>query len=215
MCSTLLVGEEVNPVLVPLGGPGKFLLNPCGQHNVIWASWNDQSSEFGNQNWQSWVCLVYSLVWGKFYHQRIWVSLKVYYDLCLPYVLHCFSILPLSLRSVSLVFWKIFWLGHFFFSQMETLLKCVEGQWKRFLTVMEDSRVYDGPYFFRETIWWSWTISPVNVLSCTGELYLYGGRFYCSGRESSWEQSLSQNFRSCISYVGLMPQGTLSIKTTG
>lgn len=115
MCSTLLVGEEVNPVLVPLGGPGKFLLNPCGQHNVIWASWNDQSSEFGNQNWQSWVCLVYWLVWGKFYHQRIWVSLKVYYDLCLPYVLHCFSILPLSLRSVSLVFWKIFWLGHFFF----------------------------------------------------------------------------------------------------
>lgn len=77
---------------------------------------------------------------------------------------------------------------------------------------MEDIEVYDGPYFLGETISWFWTTSPLNVSSYTGELCLYGRRVYCSGGESLWLKSLSRNFRSSISYAGLMPQSTLSIK---
>lgn len=66
--------------------------------------------------------------------------------------------------------------------------------------------------FLGETISWFWTTYLLNVLSYTGELYLYGRRFYCSGGESLWLRSLSWNCTSSISYAGLMPWSTLSIK---
>lgn len=108
---------------------------------------------------------------------------------------------------------KYILIGAFCFPPVEILLKGVQGKWrKRFCTVAEGIEVYDGPYFLGETVSWFWTTCLLNVLSYTGELYFYGRRFYCSGGESLWLRSSSWNCRSSISYAGLMPWSTLSIK---
>lgn len=123
------------------------------------------------------------------------------------YELLWFLILPLFLGKCEFSFLKdILIRAFFFFFPNENTVKVCSRLMKKvpYSYVRQQSLWWP----LGGTISWSWTVSLVNVLSCIGELYLYGGRFYCSGKEILWLQSFSWNFRSSVSCVVLMPRST-------